>query len=64
MKKGLAVMLIEESLTSQILFEMLWNVIVGKKGEDLRYNLSKVYFGDPTKKIVDTILGFLKSGRR
>jgi len=63
-KESLSIMIPEEILTPKILFDKLLELIVEKKAEDLKYNLSKVYFGNPAKKIVDIILEYLISERR
>lgn len=64
LKKGLSSMIIEKQLTPERLFEELWNILVGEKGKDLRYNLSKVYLKDSSKIIVEGMLEFLKFGGR
>jgi len=63
-KKGLSSMIVEKHLTSERLFEELWNILVERKGKDLKHNLSKVYLKDPSKIIVESMLEFLKAGRR
>lgn len=60
-EKDLSIMMSENTLTPEALFDKLFELIIEGKAKDLKHNLSKVYFGDPAKKIVDSILEYLNS---